>query len=212
MAAANVVKTPISGSALTSNIASDRIRVYRLDEVFQLEPYKTPLLALMQRIGIESCPSNKFEWLERGRMQRSTTTKVTFQWLTGEDGEVTAVSVHDRSIFLENQVVYCTDDKWNSELTGAGSWVGRVVDLTGAAGEDEGGTNISIARVLPEGATPVENLSTGGHAELLIIGWAGEEGSGLPPSSHVQPDTEYGYIQEFRNTWQISKPLAATDV
>ena len=209
MAAANVVKTPISGGALTSNIASDRIRVYRLDEVFQLEPYKTPLLALMQRIGIESCPNNKFEWLERGRMQRSTTTVEEFEWNSGEDQEIRAISVTNRDIFLVNQVVYCVDTQG-----GAGSWVGRVVDLTGELGDYSGAYEaISVARVLPDDA-PIEldAITTNQHSELLIIGWAGEEGSGLPPSSHVQPDTEYGYIQEFRNTWQISKQLAATDV
>lgn len=204
MAVSNVVKTPISGSSLTTSTGADkRIVTYRLDEVFHIEPYKTPLLALLQRIGIESCPNNKVEWLERGRMQRTGQLGANATWSTGADGEEIEVTVVDRSVFMVDQLIYCVDANGGD----SGTWVARVTSTDSADV-----TKMSIARVLSDTATAAPNVTANDKAELLVIGYAGEEGSSKPASLHIQPDNEYTYIQEFRSTWNISKQMQATDV
>ncbi len=188
-----------TGSALVSSVVAERIPVFRMDEVFQLEPYQAPLLALLQRIGLTSVTNNKYEWLERDRMQRTTQINETpSAWTTGADGETHVFVVDNGTIFVPGDVVY--------NVTGSGTsgrWTARVISATA--------TSVTCARILADGATPVAAQTSGADDdELLIIGSVNEEFSSKPTPRHVQPTNNYNYVQEFRNTWSLSKQMMAT--
>ena len=207
------------GAAIVSSgtIASDRIRVFREDEIFQLEPYEIPLLALLQRIGMEEVPNPTFEWLERDRTQRSAlTADVEHTWADagdlGDDGyparyscAVTLLNSVEAACFKVNHMVYCvtgqassTDTNWRALVTKVD---GGVITLSYI--EDKSSkTDITIAAPAAIAA----------KSELLIIGSAYEEFSGQPEAFSIQPTTEFNYVQHFRDTWGISDYAETLDV
>lgn len=184
-----------SGAAHTGTIAPERIRVYRLDEVFHRDPYKNPLLTLLNAVGLTPCSNNKFEWLERDRTRR-TSQVVSIDTIpaTISDFDVTVTSTHG-VVFMVDQLIYFP----------ATEVVARVISISGDV--------LTCQEVCADDAgVPGSLTNPNANDEILIIGTAFPEASSKPESQHIQPSNEFNYIGEHRDTWAISKQMMATDV
>ena len=212
-------KTSYGGAAHVDTIAADRIRTYRLDEVFHRDPYKYPLLTLVNAIGLTDVPNNKFEWLERDRTRRTVETIGT-QWQDAElggvgpyplsniwvDQQVAGESGGDHgAMFMVDQLVYEVSSQRLMKVTA----VQRNTDI-GAGDSGALGTHTKVSGYQVNTTFQVDKGER--VEECLIIGTAKPEASSKPGSTHIQPTTEYNYVQETRDTWAISKQMLATDV
>lgn len=190
----------------TGTIAAERIVVFRAPEIAQLDPIRRPLLALLDRLGLEDCPGPKFDWLEEDRMTAATTVNATQVVGTAIGGSST-IDVEEASIFKVNHVFF------NVTGTTAGAGTGQFAGLV--TGVDE--TNNRITYTLlgaPSGtgiapiALPGANLTD--NDELLVIGSSYPEFSSRPVPMAVQPTNQFNYVQMFRDTWAASDYMQAT--
>lgn len=195
----------------TGTIAAERIVVFRAPEIAQLDPIRRPLLALLDRLGLEDCPGPKFDWLEEDRMTASTLSGtilgVGTQTVNTALGSSSTIDVHEASIFKINHVFF------NVTGTAAAGNTGQFAGLV--TGVDETNDRITYTLLGAPSGTAIAPIALPGgtladNEELVVIGSSYPEFSSRPVPMAVQPTNQFNYVQLFRDTWAASDYMQAT--
>ena len=204
--------TVVTGGVSTGTIAVERIKTLRMEQIMELEPYKTTVLYLITAFGWKSVPSFRWDWQEEVRATAHCLVNGAGQvWSdTGVASQPTVNLIVDNpgsAPFLVGDMVEA-----HSPLDGtSGRFLARLTAIPDA-------THITLSAVgewsyIGGGFTEVlAGTGIADDAELVKAGRADVEGSNAPAAQHNQTDNVYNFIQPMRHCWQVSKSLVGTDL
>lgn len=169
----------IRGLIDTLNMLQDR-REVDYSGIHLLEPNQTPLTAILSQLRKEETDNPEFWWFEDALLERFTRINLG----AGYGQSETALVVDDSSIFVVGDVVQNTRTQENMYISG-------VTDSN---------NTITVTRGL--GDTSAANISN--NDEIVAIGAAWSEGSGIPQAVVTKPTKLYNYTQIFKQTVELT--------
>ena len=211
--------TPVTGGVSTGTISAERVKTLRMEKVFELEPYKTPMLKLLALAGFDSVGSYRWDWQEEVRAADACYLSADAQeWSnTGAVSTPTAtIDVDHPNAALSGTEAFMVGDIVQNissptvGITGKG-WLARVTAIPSATkltveaiGEWEyaGGDDVMSA---------VDAIGEN-NDEIRKVANAFSEGSSAPNPQHNQTDNVHNFIQPVRHTYETTKTLDGTDL
>ena len=202
--------TVVTGGVSTGTIAAERIKTLRMEQIMELEPYKTTLLSLITAFGWRSVPSVRWDWQEEVRATAHCLVDGAQTW--SDNGALSQPTVNllvntpGSTPFLVGDLVEA-----HSPLTGtSGHFLAHITAIPDA-------THITLSAVgewtyITGGTETLAGTGIATLAELVKSGRVEAEGSNAPAAQHNQTDNVFNNIQPMRHTWQVSKSLQHTDL
>ena len=180
----------IRGLLSTEDINTSRIVIPFDKEIHMLDPDRPTLFSLASIFGTkEKVGRNKFEWDE----DDWTGFKTQINNGAGYSATDTILTVDDASIFRVNDLVQHKPP------------YGETMLITAV---DSDNNKITVTRSY--GSVAAGSLSDDDY--MLRIGSANKEGGGLATPFGTKTETLYNYCQIFKNTVEVTKSLAATEM
>ena len=159
------------------------------EKVYRVDPNKAQLTRLISKINRKETTDPRFHWYEGAYL--NTSDKVTAA--TDNGGGVWTFTVDHVEYFSPDDEIYIPSVKEN------------CVVLTAASGQGSG--DITVKRNLNQYSS-VPSLSL--PADILNIGNASSEGSGIPEQKQTNPIEKYNYTEIMKFAFGVTGTEAAT--